>query len=84
MWMNAGTGPSAGPMPYARTCLALSSASVTRATRGRGTGVTAWVRGSRGWVGPEGGEQVGQAQPLSIDLNNVKFGGVEFRSWDIG
>lgn len=46
MWTNAGTSPSAGPMPCARTCLVPSSASVTRATRGRGMGVTAWVRGS--------------------------------------
>lgn len=83
MWMNAGTGPSAGPMPFARICLAPSSASVTRATRGHGTGVTAWVRGSRGWVGPEGGEEVGQAQPPSIDLNYVNFGGMEFRPWNI-
>ena len=73
MWTNAGTDPSVGPMPCVRTCLAPSSASVTRATRGRGTGVTAWVRGSRGWVGPEGGEEVGQALLLSIGLNACKF-----------
>lgn len=43
MWTNAGTDPSAGPMLCARTCQAPSSASVTRATRGRGTGATAWM-----------------------------------------
>ena len=69
MWTNAGTGPSVGPTPCARTCLAPSSASVTRATRGRGTGVTAWVRGSWGRVGPKGGEEAGQTLILSIDLS---------------
>lgn len=54
MWMSAGTGPSAGPMLFARTCPAPSSASATRATRGHGTGVTAWVRGSRGLGGTGG------------------------------
>ena len=69
MWTNAGTGPSVGPTPCARTCLAPSSASVTRATRGHGTGVTAWVRGSCGRVEPAGGEEAGQALILSIDLS---------------
>lgn len=43
MWMSAGTGLSAVPMLCARICLAPSSASVTKATRGHGTGVTAWM-----------------------------------------
>lgn len=43
MWMSAGTGLSAVPMLCARICLAPSSASVTKATREPGTGVTAWM-----------------------------------------
>lgn len=73
MWTNAGIGPSAGPTPCARTCPAPSSASVTRDMRGPGTGVTAWVRGSRGWMGPEGGEEVGQALFPSADPNSSEF-----------
>lgn len=44
MWMNAGTGLSAAPMLCARICLGPFSASVTKATKGHGTDVTAWVR----------------------------------------
>lgn len=73
MWTNAGISPSAGPTPCARTCPAPSSASVTRDTRGPGTGVTAWVRGSWGWLGPEVGGGVGQALLLSTDLNRCEF-----------
>lgn len=43
MWTSAGTGLSAAPMQCARICPAPSSASVTKATRGHGTGVTAWM-----------------------------------------
>lgn len=66
MWTNAGTGPSVELTLCARTCPAPSSASVTRDTRGQGMGVTAWVRGSRRWVGLEGEEEVGQVQLLSV------------------
>lgn len=48
MWMSAGTGLSAAPMQCARICPAPSSASVTKATRGHGTAVTAWVRDQKG------------------------------------
>lgn len=43
MWMNAGTGLSAAPMLCARICLGPFSASVTKATKGHGTDVTAWM-----------------------------------------
>lgn len=43
MWMSVGTGPSAVPTPCARTCLDPFSVSVTKATRGHGTGGTAWT-----------------------------------------
>lgn len=43
MWMSAGTGLSVVPMQCARICLAPSSASVTKATKGHGTGVTVWM-----------------------------------------
>lgn len=62
MWMSVGTGPSAVPTPCVRTCLAPSSASVTRATRGHGTGVTASVRGSREGAGWERGGEAVQTQ----------------------
>lgn len=39
--------------------------------------------GLQGWVGPKGGEEVGQAPPLIINLNAVNFGGVELRPWDV-
>lgn len=60
MWMSAGTDPFVVPMPCARTCPVPSSASVTKATRGHGMDVTAWVRDCRacgtrggvGWTGP--------------------------------
>lgn len=43
MWMSAGTGPFAVPTPCARTYLAPSSASVTKAMKAHGTDVTAWM-----------------------------------------
>lgn len=48
MLMSAGTGLSAVPMLCARICLAPSNASVTKATKGHETGVTAWVRDQNG------------------------------------
>lgn len=43
MWTSAVTGLSVAPMLCARICLAPSSASVTKATKGHGTGVTVWM-----------------------------------------
>lgn len=42
-WMSVGTDPFVVPTPCARTCPVPSSASVTKATRGHGMDVTAWM-----------------------------------------